>query len=409
MFNFIKRLRDYKARRDNDDMTIRNWKVKNNDIYADFTRRIDAIANGDMSVLEQMFQLAKDCVPQEALNLYGWLANLDNPSSSESQLQWAGRYTDVIARCLTHKQLWLVVNLKTSEVSVSDRKKPDCLAVCANTPVQLWKSLPLDVRTFIVEQTDRLIEDSCFCAGFDKEEIYQSIAFFSQLLFLSHAAFIGEFLANLYNKVMCENDSLAFCMYYFVVFDHGLTRMTRLLDDIIRNECVGLSGMMLVCNCIRMLVGKSIDMGIETKSTWEDTSEQCCQEVWKDISCVLHNVRTKRKNKKAIVAIDEIIIGNKKKIKHGIKTFLNDNKNDICLAYLLKSLINSEIIKPSVKYMTFHRAIEQFIGRTYGHDVPQKRYGEIKSMNLSGPQRGTSYQKAKRIIDQWTMYFENCG
>lgn len=149
MFNFIKRLRDYRARRDNADMTIRNWKVKNNDIYADFTRRIDAIANGEMSVLEQMFQLAKDCVPQEALILYGWLANLDNPSSSESQLQWAGRYTDVIARCLTHKQLWLVVNLKTSEVSVSDRKKPDCLAVCANTPGQLWKSLPLDVRTLL--------------------------------------------------------------------------------------------------------------------------------------------------------------------------------------------------------------------------------------------------------------------
>ncbi len=409
MFNFIERLKDYKARRDNADMIIRTWKVKNSNVYADFTRRIDAIANGDISVLEQIFQLAKDCVPQEALNLYSWLGSLVNSQNLDMQLQWAGKYTNVIAECMAYEQLWLSVNLKTSEVTLSATKKADCLTVCANTPLQLWETLPLGIRNFIVEGVERLVEDSHFCDSIDKETLYRSVTFFSQLLFVAHAAFIGELLANLYDKVMDGDNHLAFCMYYFVVFDHGLTQMAKVLDCIIRNECVGMSGMMLVCNCIRMLVGKSIEMGVETKSTWEDTPEQCCQEIWKDILCVLNNVRTKRKNKKTVVTIDEIINGDRYQIKHGIKSFLNENEEDICLAYLLKSLINSERIKPSVKYMTFHRAIEQFIGRTYGHDVPQKRYGEIRNMSLYGPQRGTSYQKAKRLIDQWTMYFENCG
>lgn len=71
MFNFIEKLKGYKARHDNADMLIRTWKVENSSVYADFTSRIDAIVNGDMSVLEQMFQLAKDCIPQEALTLYG--------------------------------------------------------------------------------------------------------------------------------------------------------------------------------------------------------------------------------------------------------------------------------------------------------------------------------------------------
>lgn len=409
MFNFIEKLKDYKARHDNADMLIRTWKVENSSVYADFTSRIGAIVDGDMSVLEQMFQLAKDCIPQEALTLYSWLGSFVNSPNPDVQLQWAGKYTNVIAECLTHEQFWLSVNLKTSEVSLSAKKKKDCLAVCANTPLQLWETLPLDIRNFIVDGINQLVEDSNFCEDIDKKVLYQGFTFFSQLLFVAHTAFIGDFLANLYDKVMEGDNQLAFCMYYFVVFDHGLTQMARILDCIIRNECVGVSGMMLVCNCIRMLVGKSIDMGAETKFTWEDTSEQCCQEIWKDISCVLHNVGTKRKNKKVVVTIDEIIIGSKSKIKRGIKTFLNDNEDDICLAYLLKSLINSERIKPSVKYMTFHRAIEQLIGRNYGHDVPQKRYGEIRNMNLSDPQRGTSYQKAKRLIDLWTMYFENCG
>ena len=409
MFNFIEKLKGYKARHDNADMFIRTWKVENSSVYADFTSRIDAIVDGDMSVLEQMFQLAKDCIPQEALTLYSWLGSFVNSPNPDMQLQWAGKYTNVIAECLTHEQFWLSVNLKTSEVTLSAKKKKDCLAVCANTPLQLWETLPLDIRNFIADGINQLVEDSNSSEDIDKKVLYQGITFFSQLLFVAHTVFIGDFLANIYDKVMEGDNQLAFCMYYFVVFDHGLTRMARIIDCIIRNECVGVSGMMLVCSCIRILVGKSIDMGVETKSTWGNTSEQCCQEIWKDISCVLHDVRTKRKNKKAVVTIDEIIIGSESKIKRGIKTFLNDNKDDICLAYLLKSLINSERIKPSVKYMTFHRAIEQFIGHTYGHNVPQKRYGEIKSMKLSGPQRGTSYQKAKRLIDQWTMYFENCG
>ena len=62
-------------------------------------------------------------------------------------------------------------------------------------------------------------------------------------------------------------------------------------------------------------------------------------------------------------------------------------------------------MKASIRYMTFHRAIEQFYQRHYGHDIPQKRYGEIKDITLTSPQRGNSYIKAKRIIDRWTDYF----
>ena len=99
----------------------------------------------------------------------------------------------------------------------------------------------------------------------------------------------------------------------------------------------------------------------------------------------------------------------KERIKQGILLFLEENTEDISLAYLLKSLVKSGKIKASTRYMTFHRAIEQFSQRHYGHDIPQKRYGEIKELTLNSPQRGSSYTKAKRIIDRWTDYFANNG
>lgn len=409
MFNFIDKLKDYTIRRDNADMTIRSWITENNSIYAEFKKHIDTVACGDMSILERIFNLAKDCVPQEALDLYAWLGNLDKEIKIDAQLQWAGKYTSVIAECLTRKQSWFAVNLKTGDVTLSADKKPNCLMICADTPLLLWKRLPIDVRGNIIGVVDNLIVGSEHLCNIEKGTIYQGIAFLSQLLFLSHAVFMGEFLTNLYNKVIEENEPLAYCMYHFVVFDHGLTKMAEILDHILCNENVDQNGLVLVNCCIRMLAGRSIEMGAETKVSWEKTSEGCSPDIWKEIVCVLHNIKAKRGYRKTIKPIDDILIGNKENIKQGIHLFLHENQEDICLAYLLRALVKAGKTKPSVKYMTFHRAIESFARCTFGHDVPQKRYGEIKEMSLSGQQQGNSYKRAKQLIDHWTEYFMNCG
>ena len=70
---------------------------------------------------------------------------------------------------------------------------------------------------------------------------------------------------------------------------------------------------------------------------------------------------------------------------------------------------NSLKDKPRQGIKTFKSAIEQFSKRHYGHDIPQKRYGEIKDMTLDSPQKGSSYAKAKRTIDRWTNYFAKNG
>ena len=82
-----------------------------------------------------------------------------------------------------------------------------------------------------------------------------------------------------------------------------------------------------------------------------------------------------------------------------------ENTDDICLAYLLRSLVRTGKVSDSLSYMTFHRAIEQFCGRKIGYDIPQKRYGELKSSSFSLNPYGSSYKRAKRIMDNWTHIF----
>ena len=206
-----------------------------------------------------------------------------------------------------------------------------------------------------------------------------------------------------------KKEDLAYCMYYFVVFDHGLSRMAKLLNRLLNSEEVDNGDMLLVKSCVTLLANGSIEMSTETKADWEDTIEGCTPEIWKEVMFALRKVKGRRGNRKVIQSLDDILLGDKEHIKQGIRLFLEENTEDISLAYLLKSLVKSGKIKASIRYMTFHRVIEQFFQRHYGHDIPQKRYGEIKELILNSPQRGNSYTKAKRIIDRWTDYFINNG
>ncbi len=414
MTNFIERIKSYSKRKDAADMAIRAWKSDNKKVYADFCKRMDAVAKGNMSVLMDMYLMMRDCVPPEALMMYNWLSDFVNVKdvSDIANQQWAGQYTETIARCITNKRLWIGINVKTGMVELLTSPKSGLLMVHSETSIEIWNHLPLEMRTYLTEQLDLLMRNSkgCFLLSkLKKKMVYQFLTYISQIVFLSHAVFIGGFMANLYDRVMEKKKDLAYCMYYFVVFDHGLLRMTKLFNRLLNSEEVDHGDILLAKSCVTMLANRSIEMGAETKADWEDTIEDCTPEIWKEVMFALRKVKGRRGNRKVIQSLDDILLGDKERIKQGIRLFLEENTEDISLAYLLKSLVKSGKIKASTRYMTFHRAIEQFSQRHYGHDIPQKRYGEIKELTLNSPQRGSSYTKAKRIIDRWTDYFANNG
>ena len=410
MRNFIERVKDYFTRKDCADMAICTWKSANEEVYADFCKRMDAIGKGNLSILMDIYQMMRECTPPEALLLYNWLSDFMNGKDIQNiaNQQWAGKYTDIIAQCITNKRLWIGVNVKTGTVELLTSPKSELLMVHSETPIEVWNRLPQETRSYLTEQLDVLMKNSKGCyllSKLEREMVYQSLTYISRIIFLSHAVFTGEVMANLYDYVVEKKEILAYCMSYFVIFDHGLSRMAKLLDRLLNSGEVDNGNMILIKSCVALLVHQSIEMGTESKAGWEDTAEACNPEIWKEVMFALRKAKGRRGNKKVIQSLDDILVGDKERIKQGIRSFLEENTEDISLAYLLKSLVKAGRIKASIRYMTFHRAIEQFYQRHYGHDIPQKRYGEIKDITLTSPQRGNSYIKAKRIIDRWTDYF----
>lgn len=414
MINFIERIKSYSKRKDAADMAIRAWISANEDVYTNFCKRIDAVAKGDISVLMDMYLMMRDCVPPEALLMYNWLSDFANGKdvTAITNQQWAGQYTETIAKCITNKRLWIGINVKTGTVELITSPKSGLLMIHSETPIEIWNHLPQELRSYLIGQLDMFMRNSKGCyllSKLERKMVYQFLTYISQIVFLSHAVFIGGFMANLYDRVMEKKEDLAYCMYYFVVFDYGLSRMAKLLNRLLNSEEVDYGDMLLIKSCVTLLVNRSVEIGTETKADWENTVERCNPEIWKEVMFALRKVKGNRGNKKVIQSLDDILLGDKERIKQGIHLFLEENTENISLAYLLKSLVKSGKIKASTRYMTFHRAIEQFFQRHYGHDIPQKRYGEIKELILNSPQRGNSYTKAKRIIDRWTDYFINNG
>ena len=414
MINFIERIKSYSKRKDAADMAICAWKSADEEVYANFCKRIDAVAKGNTSVMMDIYLMMWDCVPPEALMMYNWLSDFANGKdvSDIANQQWAGQYTETIARCITNKCLWIGINVKTGMVELLTSPKSELLMVHSETPIEIWNRLQQELRSYLIGQLDMFMRNSKGCyllSKLERKMVYQFLTYISQIIFLSYAVFIGGFMANLYDRVMEKKEDLAYCMYHFVVFDHGLSRMAKLLNHLLNSEEVDHGDILLIKSCVTLLVNRSIEMGAETKADWENTVERCNPEIWKEVMFALRKIKGKRGNKKVIQSLDDILIGDKERIKLGILLFLEENTEDINLAYLLKSLVKSDKIKASTRYMTFHRAIEQFSQRHYGHDIPQKRYGEIKELTLNGSQMGNSYTKAKRIIDRWTDYFINNG
>ena len=414
MINFIERIKSYSKRKDAADMAIRAWISANEDVYANFCKRIDAVAKGDISVLMDMYLMMRDCVPPEALMMYNWLSDFANGKdvTAITNQQWAGQYTETIAKCITNKRLWIGINVKTGTVELITSPKSGLLMIHSETPIEIWNHMPQELRSYLIGQLDMFMRNSKGCyllSKLERKMVYQFLTYISQIVFLSHAVFIGGFMANLYDRVMEKKENLAYCMYYFVVFDHGLSRMAKSLNRLLNSEEVDHGDMLLVKSCVTLLVNRSVEIGTETKADWENTVERCNPEIWKEVMFALRKVKGRRGNKKVIQSLDDILLGDKERIKQGIRLFLEENTEDISLAYLLKALVKAGKIKASTRYMTFHRAIEQFSQQHYGHDIPQKRYGEIKDISLSSPQRENSYTKAKRIIDRWTDYFINNG
>lgn len=348
---------EYSLQKEKTDLIICAWKSGNEDIYADFLHRIDEISNGDLSVLTEMLSLAKSCIPSK---------NMESNIPKELLLKF-------------------------------------------ESPAKFLKRLPRYIVFSIYDLIGNELRKINKRTTYSKEEynqIFEDIITISIEYLQSCTEYIDGFLANLHNETVVKKNPLLYCMYYFVVFDYGLTRMMQVFDKIISNEYMSQSDLSMIRCCINFIIPNSMQLGKETKQSWEKDSKNCNREVRQEVSSALHNSTGNRGRKKMICSLDELLKGDKIAIKDSIKQFLKEHTEAISLAYLLKALVNANKINKRVEYIVFHRSIELFSKKEYGIDTPQNRYGELKELSLDNTLEGESYIQAKKTIDKWTTIFK---
>ena len=333
---------DFHKMREKASLSICSWKAEHENVYKEFKNKMDSISAGDLSALDTMFGLAYDCLPDKPTGKK--VTSLPDFGSADGIWQNLPQYTKSYI----------------AETSKNDGKatKEDCLSL-------------------IEEAADYM--NTCM-------------------------SFVPSFVSNLKAKAMDEENDAIRCMYYYMMFDGGSTKMIETLNSIMDEEILDQEDLTMIHGAVGFMVPSSINLGVETKESWEKVANLCAPEIWKGISYELSRSEGNRGRKVEVKCIDSLLMRNKSALKEKIFLFIEENPGSICLAYLLIALIRADAIKKNVSYTTFHRAIEQLTGRKIGIDCPQKRYGELKDYRFSGPQKG-SWAKAKQIIHLWTDIF----
>lgn len=342
IFDELSNVSNFPELRERASLSICSWKAEHEGIYSEFKNKMDNISSGSLSALDAMFNLASDCLSDKAAGM------------TTSSLPGYG------------------------------------------TAEGIWQNLPQYAKSYIAETSKKdgkATKEDCLSL------IEESVDYMNTCM-----SFVPSFVNNLKAKAMDEENDVIRCMYYYMMFDGGSTKMIETLNSIMNEDILDQEDLTMIRGAVGFMVPDSINLGVETKESWGKVANSCDPEIWKDISYELSKSDGNRGRKVEVKCIDNLLIGNKSALKEKILLFTEENPGPICLAYLLKALTMADAVKKNISYATFHRAIEQFTGRKIGIDCPQKRYGELKDYRFSGPQKGC-WAKAKQIIYLWTDIF----
>ena len=388
---------------------VREWKVGHRREYDDFKRQVAAIERGDLSLMEQMMTLLDECMPRDARRFYAYIFNyLMNPDSVKDDQSAFSQYDQLAAECIFHHAL-IKMDCTTGQIEQTDTMRQDCTIIRTDDFEQSVLSMPQSMKCILNDLCTQLVSDGMGCQLTNAErDALQNVGLLvAKTVYVYSLLFVPEYLERLYKRTVIYGDALAYCLYFFVTFDHGLSRMA----DVFSHQMVGSHSSCFTSEmfrlCIHTFVSHSLNNGTETKETWEGlANETDNDDLWKEVHLALRNSHTHGGQQKDTRTLDELLIGDTEVLKKKIQDYLRENPNTSRLAYLLYALHQSGKIQ-SCSYITFHRALQSLSAKPLGGpDVPQKRFHELMADPKLLYSKGRKWQQAKAIIECWEAIFD---
>ena len=316
-------------------------------------------------------------------------------------------YDQLAAQCINGHAL-IKIDLENGTIARTNIPSNDLIIIRTDDFEQSIRQMPYSMKCVINQSIMQLMMSDNYFANSDSIEALRNLAMIvAKTLYVYSLLFVPEYLQLLYQKIVKEQEPLAYCVYYFVTFDHGLKEMAKAFSW----RMNGNDGNPMTCEllklCLRMFVRHSLENETETKADWLRLADKLgCEEVWKEIHFIAEQVKTHGGKHTDQRIIDELLIGDIEQLKSFIAHFLQENNSPCHLAYLLYALREKESID-NCDYITFHRAIQPLGSKPIGGpDVPQRRYNELLANPKLLNESSDKWKRAKVIVNQLTEGLE---
>lgn len=405
-------VRDNTEQREMANIAVRGWVGQNKKAYNHFLRQIDGIGRGDFSILEQIMSLLNECMPQSARDFYGYIFGyLTHPEQAEDDGKAFSAYDQLAAQCITGNAM-IKVDLTTGQVARTRQTQSDSIIIRTDDFEKAIMSMPHSMMGVVNEQILFLMMEQGTIAtqpsGYDAlKDLAMLVA---KTLYVYSLLFVPDYLENLQQKISGDSQPLAYCIYHFITFDHGLAKMAKAFSRQMVTDYSNSFTEEMFRLCIKTFVQNSLLTGTETKAKWLQVANSIGNEdAWKEIQYEVSQCKTKGGQHKDLRTIDELLVGNKESLKRKIQDFLKRNTSPCCLAYLLYVLRETGHIK-HCDYITFHRSLQKMTDKPIGGpDVPQRRFNEIMAEPKLLKENMPKWKHARQVVNELMAEFHTSG
>ncbi len=386
-----------------DDMEmIRSWKLNHEKDYAHFKAEVMHASYGDYTAYTKMFKLAVSCVPQTVLLDIHLIMTGEKIQSVTPEL-------DSFISELVNMQGYLEFNKVEMECDIDIPIKDmhiDNVTEKGNEQKFIYERIPSSLEFFY-----RLPWDwQCTMRTLSLNSNDIELATMARSLYFKISLTQDEIMHNI-QMIGKKRDAFVMCLFYFIVFDHGLkTAYNALARSFEQEQNLGIFTKTILPT-LKRLIATSIEHGQDSKVAWnkEIISTTSNGKLRNEMLSVVQETKGlsgRPRTATNIITLNSLLQGDVRSIIALIKKYRAEMYRPVDLAYLFIILHQSGLVKEHY-YTVFHHAMEKLEGKKYNLRNPQEVYNNFPISEEILEKHGTAQQKRKaKEISSWVNRFK---
>ena len=408
---------------------VKKWHSSNPNAYKKFYKLFERMRESDFTFVKKLFAFVEDCVPTEFVDAMKYMKDTLDDSKWEGLLEpyLVENFGAYIDKCYEGSHS-LVIDIVTKEVlcvansSLKEVVKENTLLFNSYIFNTITTLISKRCKAFINSLFEEWIRSAYVVKDEERDEFVKVFKELAKVFLYYSLAFVAicspKLICNCKNK-STSHYNLSFCLLYFLIFDNGMTKFTKVLIDNFNSiDTLGPEYHFLKEQTVKCAVNASVSKGYETKDSWKKMAgEQKDVDDEDSINNALSHVKRKRGRKPSNQMLEELLIGDTPNLLRNLDTFIDDQENKtIDLACMFRILELTSHIKCG--YETFHEAISAYAGKgRFGVvSAPQTQYKELfnkdralydqKYYDTHKELHGKKWKRMRALYERWHPIFK---